>query len=69
MKHIIKFFKSLIKYIIYGNRVDFHIYTYRLLQCSRCKYIISDMYTCDICKCKLNKKCMMSTESCPKNIW
>lgn len=67
MVRIFRFLKSLLRYIIYGNRVPFEQYVQRLNRCVECEDLNKDNWTCEICGCYVDKKLKMSTETCPKN--
>lgn len=67
MKRILRFIKALTKYIIFGHKVDFNDYVYRLNKCRSCNHC--GEWKCNKCGCYLDKKCQMSTEKCPEGNW
>ena len=66
---IIRFFKAIIRYIIFGKRSPIDTYIDRLTICKSCNYFDNEKWTCKICGCYLDKKAKMSTENCPENKW
>lgn len=69
MVRVFRFLKALWKYILHGKRVDFFTYVHRLKLCETCEYLNSEKWSCDKCGCYLDKKCKMSSETCPLNKW
>lgn len=69
MVRVFRFLKSLWKYILHGKRVDFFTYVHRLKLCETCEDLNNEKWTCNICGCYLDKKCKMSSETCPKHKW
>lgn len=64
---IIRFIIALIKYVIFGKRVEFDDYVFRLRVCNECPH--SKDWKCDVCGCYLDKKAKMNTEECPEGNW
>lgn len=67
MMRMIRFIKALVKYIIFGKRVEFADYIFRLRVCNECP--LRDDWKCGKCGCYLDKKAKMSTETCPEGNW
>lgn len=66
---IIRFLKSLWRYILYGKRVNLSDYIHRLCVCNKCAFFNNTNWTCKTCGCYIDKKCKMNTEKCPNNFW
>lgn len=69
MKRIFRFLKALWRYILYGHRVSFDLFTTRINCCSSCKHLNKDKWMCNICGCYVVKKTQMDTEECPIKRW
>ena len=66
---VVRFLKSLAKYILFGKRVTFNDYVYRLTVCETCKHLDKEKWSCKKCSCYLDKKAKMNTENCPNDMW
>ena len=66
---IFRFIKALWKYIMYGKRVPFEEFVYRLGVCRDCPFLNFEKWNCKVCGCYVTKKTKMSTEKCPKGKW
>ena len=66
---IIRFLKAIIKYVIFGQRVNIDNYIHRLSVCKNCKHFDNEKWSCKICGCFLDKKAKMNTENCPDDKW
>ena len=66
---IIRFLKAITNYILFGKRVSFNDFVYRLTVCETCKNINKENWSCGKCGCRLDKKAKMNTENCPDDRW
>jgi ribosomal protein L32 len=66
---LIRFFKAIIKHILFGKRTSIDEYIERLSICKNCKQFDVIKWSCKKCGCYLDKKAKMSTEKCPDNKW
>lgn len=66
---IIIFLKAIVRYILFGKRVSFNDYVYRLTVCKTCNNVDKDNWSCKKCGCYLDKKAKMNTENCPDDKW
>lgn len=66
---IINFLKAIVRYILFGKRVLFNDYVYRLTVCKTCNNVDKDNWSCKKCGCYLDKKAKMNTENCPDDKW
>jgi rRNA maturation endonuclease Nob1 len=66
---LIRFLKSIIKYIRFGNQIPIDEYINRLTICKSCDKFDNEKWVCKKCGCYLDKKAKMNTESCPDNKW
>lgn len=66
---IVRFLKALWRYVLFGKRVSFQDYIYRLSKCNNCINLNTENWTCERCGCYVDKKCKMNTETCPNKIW
>ena len=69
MFRLIRFLKSIIKYIRFGNQTHIDEYINRLTICKNCNNFNHEKWTCKICGCYLDKKAKMNTENCPEGKW
>ena len=66
---IIRFLKSIIKYIRFGQQTTIDVYIERLAICKNCNNFDNEKWSCKVCGCYLDKKAKMSTEKCPDDKW
>ena len=66
---IIRFLKSIIRYIKFGHRIDIDEYIRRLIICKCCENFDEEKWICKTCGCYLDKKAKMNTENCPNDKW
>lgn len=66
---LIRFLKSIIKYIRFGNQIPIDEYINRLTICKICNNFNHEKWTCKVCGCYLDKKAKMNTENCPEGKW
>ena len=71
MKRVLRFLKSLIRYIFTGHyqNVSFDEYAKRIEICSKCDKINQHNYSCGVCGCYMDKKAKWSTECCELEKW
>ncbi len=64
---VIRFLIALVKYLLWGDRVDTQTYDKRITACISCEHLNDKK--CGICGCYVKKKARWSSEDCPKNKW
>ena len=64
---ILRFIIALVKYLLWGERVDNETYDKRISLCISCEYLKNKK--CGICGCYVKKKAKWSSEDCPENKW
>jgi len=69
MKRVVRFIKSMWRYILHGKKVSFDVYSKRLNACNNCMLLNREKWTCGVCGCPVTKKATMSTEDCSDKKW
>ena len=69
MKRVIRFIKSLYRYILHGSKVSNAEYIGRISVCNTCDSLDKDRLMCKECGCYIMKKSRMNTEECPLKKW